>query len=122
MTDASITIIKAGTGIGKSEELIKLDNAVIGCPTHELKNELILRARKIGKKFISSPQLKLPNIEHQKEYERRQSIGAFQSANQYLRKLADEKNVKEADDYLTQLSEMKNLKDKPIITTHKRIL
>jgi len=119
--DSSIIIIKAPTGIGKTEMILDMDDVVIACPTHNLKDELCRRAIAKGHDFYPTPKLILQNQVYQYTYNHLQNIGAYQEALRYVKALAEIKSIKEAQDYLSAMEEISNT-DKNIITTHKRLL
>ncbi|MBK7243797.1 MAG: hypothetical protein IPH98_08050 [Saprospiraceae bacterium] len=80
-------ILKAITGIGKTEKLLSLnlDGCIIAAPTHELKEEIAKRFINKGISVIVTP--KIPTLPEaiQQEYDKLQAIGDYEGAASYLK-------------------------------------
>lgn len=80
-------ILKAITGIGKTEKLLSLnlDGCIIAAPTHKLKEEIAKRYRNLGRTVLVTPEIpKLPEA-IQQEYDKLQAIGDYEGAASYLK-------------------------------------
>jgi len=111
-TENKIYVIKAPTGIGKTELYTSLKNVTIALPTHKLKDEV---AERMKIPFTATP--KLPDNERIKYL---YSVGSYMMANQYIRKLAKEGN-QEYIDYLAKAKTANNAFG-TILTTHDKVL
>lgn len=121
MTKNKLKIIKATFGLGKSRLLLNQNNITIGCPTHQLKDELYNRAKNSNIKFYKTPKLNLNNFEYENRYNHLQRIGLFREANGYLRQLA-KKGVREVVTYLEEINTIKKLNEGNLLSTQKRII
>ncbi|MBK8242621.1 MAG: hypothetical protein IPK88_04280 [Saprospiraceae bacterium] len=129
-------ILKAITGIGKTEKLLSLnlDGCIIAAPTHKLKEEIAKRYRNLGRTVLVTPEIpKLPEA-IQQEYDKLQAIGDYEGAASYLKECSssDIANThfvgseimefrKKMNNYFKELDTCLN-SDQLVITTHKRIL
>lgn len=126
--DNCIHLIRAQTGLGKSTTYLKyLNNSdkpyIIAVPTNDLKNEILSKAICKGyNNVIATPSLPedLPKYIKDKIYNL-YSIGASRNVIKFIKKLAEEENIKELLDYIEGLNKAYNF-DGHIITTHARLL
>ncbi|MGB5032401.1 MAG: hypothetical protein WBO76_09820, partial [Saprospiraceae bacterium] len=129
-------ILKAVTGIGKTETLLtlNLDRCIIAAPTHELKEEIANRFRNKGISVIVTPEIPTLPEAIQQEYDELQAIGDYEGAASYLKECSSSKiasihiRSKEISDlkrkmnnYFDELDACLN-SDQLVITTHKRVL
>ncbi|RAV22653.1 hypothetical protein [Paenibacillus contaminans] len=121
-------IVKAPTGIGKSELFIraaKRKHITVALPTHKLKNEIMNRMLDSGvKKLFVTPELPKLSEDVSERLNRLYRIGAQRTANMYLRDLV-EKGHEDADvieDYLYLLERARKLRNTTILTTHQRAI
>ena len=129
-------ILKAITGIGKTEKLLSLnlDGCIIAAPTHELKEEIAKRFINKGISVIVTP--KIPTLPEaiQQEYDKLQAIGDYEGAASYLKECSSSlhavnsfpkreisKFKKIMESYFKELDACLN-SDQLVITTHKRVL
>lgn len=118
--DKKIYVIKAPTGIGKTELYLNVKNTTVCLPTHKLKNEVAERMESVGNQFITSPEL--PSIpEYDEQIQKLYDAGAYGAVSLLIRKLAKEKQIPELMDYLKSLERLKKAKG-TILTTHARAL
>ncbi len=113
--DNRVYVIKAPTGIGKTELYLNLKDVTIALPRHDLKEEVGLRMKAAGNSFITTP--KLPDDEQLKYY---YTVGNLSLANQYIKKKAHE-GSKEYKDYLAQSQLAENAIGN-VLTTHEKLL
>lgn len=129
-------ILKAITGIGKTEKLLSLnlEGCIIAAPTHELKEEIAKRFINKGISVIVTP--KIPTLPEaiQQEYDKLQAIGDYEGAASYLKECSSSlhavnsfpkreisKFKKIMESYFKELDACLN-SDQLVITTHKRVL
>lgn len=134
----TITVIKAPTGIGKTEALKHLncyDNTVIAYPNHRLGRDIVERLDIADSIHIK--ELELEDNQIMNEFRRLQQIGAYKQArmfiekfrNQIMKKYLDglitefekEKVVDRIDEYLFGIKESRITK-KAILCTHRKAL
>ena len=129
-------ILKAITGIGKTEKLLSLnlEGCIIAAPTHELKEEIAKRFINKGISVIVTP--KIPTLPEaiQQEYDKLQAIGDYEGAASYLKECSssDIANTHFVGSEIMEFrNKMKNYfkeldtcrdSDQLVITTHKRVL
>lgn len=132
----AVTVIKAGTGSGKTEHLVKLRNVLIAVPTHELKDELVKRMQDRGIPVIATPELPLFSNHIREQIETFYSLGQNKRATELLRQLAsnsfnlfsrdrdDQATLRDsqlATEYLDALEQAHN-SECTCITTHTRAM
>lgn len=133
-----IHIIKAGTGVGKTEHLMHLENVLIAVPTHELKDELVTRMKEKGLDVISTPELPDFTPEVKEALETFYSTGQNKRATEELKRLASkaptlfdsfdrDQHTRNRDsilasEYLSKLAEAHNSECTCITTTQRAIL
>ncbi|USG65123.1 hypothetical protein NDK47_23865 [Brevibacillus ruminantium] len=126
--EEGIYVIKAPTGIGKTElyvQACKQHKATIALPTHALKDEVSNRMKESGVRHFTVPQLP-DNLttEVRQKLEHLYSLGAFKTANVYLRDLAKEFTHQGIviDKYIRDIESAKTVKNTTILTTHQRAI
>ncbi len=129
-------ILKAITGIGKTEKLLSLnlEGCIIAAPTHELKEEIAKRFINKGISVIVTP--KIPTLPEaiQQEYDKLQAIGDYEGAASYLKECSssDIANThfvgseimefrNKMNNYFKELDTCRD-SNQLVITTHKRVL
>jgi len=107
-----IYVIKAPTGIGKTELYLNLENVTIAIPTHNLKDEVSGRMKV---KHKVTP--KIPDDDRVKYL---YSVGSYMMANQYIQKMAKEGK----QEYIEYLRKAKDAEVSfgTILTTHDKLL
>ncbi|MBK7245719.1 MAG: hypothetical protein IPH98_18090 [Saprospiraceae bacterium] len=129
-------ILKAATGIGKTEKLLSLnlDGCIIAAPTHKLKEEIAKRYRNLGRTVLVTPEIPTLPEAIQQEYDELQAIGEYAAAAIYLKKCSSSEiasihlKSKEISDFRKKMKKyFKELdaclnSDQLVITTHKRVL
>lgn len=110
--DTKVYVIKAPTGIGKTEAYSTLENVTIALPTHKLKDEV---SKRMKVSFVATP--KLPEDEYLKYL---YSIGSYMLANQHIQKMANEGH-EEFIQYLNDLQVTDTYRG-TILTTHDKLL
>ena len=134
----TITIIKAPTGIGKTEALKHLnsyDNTVIAYPNHRLGIDIVERLSIDDSIHIK--ELELEDGQIINEFRRLQQIGAYKQARHFIEKYRNkmlqkyleglitdaekEKTVDKINEYLSGIDESKKT-SKLIFCTHKKAL
>ncbi|HHV41454.1 MAG TPA: hypothetical protein GXX72_01200 [Clostridiaceae bacterium] len=125
--DNNIHILKGQTGIGKSRIYIEMLEQsdkpyIIAVPTHRLKDEIYDRCIEKGYDVIKTPKLPddIPFLIWA-EIDRLYSIGANTSANKYIRRMAEEKQIPSLIEYMADLDKVRSFKGH-IITTHDRFI
>ncbi len=116
--EGRITVIKAPTGIGKSEAYLNKENAVIALPTHKLKNEIKLRTKDKGLNCVSTPSLPDLPKKHKDEVEKHYKLGQYQAAQNYLHKIESE--FETVQQYFADLAAAEN-SDVTMLTTHEHL-
>jgi DNA or RNA helicases of superfamily II len=121
--EKGIFIIKAPTGIGKTQlyiEACRNKNTTIAVPTHKLKNDVSDRLTKENISHFVVPELPELEIEKKQKLDRLYQIGSYSGANMYLKTLSeDNERVRE---YLNKLKMLSKIKNRIIITTHQKVL
>ncbi|MBB6215090.1 hypothetical protein HNQ80_001179 [Anaerosolibacter carboniphilus] len=118
-----IYIIKAPTGIGKTELYLnacKNKNLTVAVPTHELKCEISEKMKSKGIHHFVMPELPKMSAADTKELQRLYDSGSFRGANIFLKQKA--KECEEVERYLGKLKNAKKISNETIITTHHRLL
>jgi len=121
--DDKIHVIKAPTGIGKTELYLDVQNTTIAVPNHKLKTEVLERMISAGNtNVVATPSLP-ENLkpEHKSKINRLYSIGAINSASAYIKSIAKLENIPELLDYLKQMDVCKNHVG-TLITTHQKLM
>lgn len=119
-----INIIKAQTGIGKTETYIKcikeLDvSCIIAVPTNALKEEIYLRMKKAGIEVKKTPELPVMNDEDMETLNRLYKTGDRYGYRIFMYELS--KKYESIKEYKKELKEAMNYKGN-IITTHFRLV
>lgn len=117
--DKNVYVIKAPTGIGKTELYLDVKDTTVCLPTHELKNEVAQRMIDRGNKFVASPELPSISPEYDEQIQKLYDVGAYGTAHMLIRKLSKENPL--LKEYLDQLKALKRAKGN-ILTTHARAL
>ena len=121
--EKGIFIIKAPTGIGKTELYInacKDRNLTIAVPTHKLKDEVSERLIEKSVQHYVIPELPELSRDDKIKIERLYNTGSYKAANIYLKNLArDNEGIKE---YLRKLKKSQDIKNQTIITTSEIII
>ena len=124
-----VNILKAATGIGKTEVIIGQQNCIIAVPTHELKDQLLARAKSHGFKVSATP--KLPTfrnkfLNQKLKYYYSNNLG--EKARKLLRSAASfDGNTAAGEDqtkaqvYLDELESALKC-EHTVITTHRRAI
>ena len=121
--EKGIFIIKAPTGIGKTELYINAcndRNLTIAVPTHKLKDEVSQRLYEKGVQHYVTPELPELSRDDKIKIERLYNTGSYKGANIYLKNLA--KDNEEIKEYLKRLKKSQSIKNQTIITTHQKLL
>lgn len=119
--DDKVYVIKAPTGIGKSELYLNVKDAIIAVPTHRLKNEIYQRMRCAGFEAVTTPEPPLLSTSQMRKLNGYYDIGAYGSAAMYIKYLAEKEGVVAAAKYLQDLATAK-ASSYSIVTTHERAL
>lgn len=119
--DKKVHVIKAATGIGKTELYLDVRNVTIALPTHKLKSDVAERMANKGNKYTATPALPGCSEEHSENIKKLYDVGAYSTVNAYIRNLASKENIPEFIEYLKQLEKAKNSHG-TILTTHERVL
>lgn len=120
--DDRIYVVRADTGLGKTEWYLSLRGACVAVCTHKLKDEVVARFRAKGINAMASPGL--PGGLHPETaalLDRLYRVGAHKKASVYLW------NIRETDEdienYFEQLEAIGRCgKDDVVVTTHERLL
>ena len=129
ITTPGISVIKAQTGIGKTEAVLKLMKnsdtpVIVALPTHQLIQQVSERAKKIGIEFITTPDIKfLENIDR-KLYSHINSlftIGAETQVSEYLRTYNKMHKNPQIELYINQIDNLYSYNGH-ILTTHARLI
>jgi len=121
--DQGIYVIKAPTGIGKTEAIIKFaaeNNFSIAFPTHKLKEEVSERLNTQNIKHLKVPKLPLLEESHSEKIEHLYNIGAYRTVNKFLRKIANDSEG--VSGFLLDLKKIKSAKNEILLTTHQRAI
>jgi hypothetical protein len=120
--DNKIYCIKAPTGIGKTEHLLDIENALIAVPTHRLKDEIHKRATEKGILMTKTPELPkdIPEL-IRKNIEGFYRIGATERASQYITQIAIMTKNKSLLDYV-QAQKRAFATPHSVVTTHHKLL
>jgi hypothetical protein len=117
----NIHIIRAATGLGKTQLYLKEENVIIAVPTHKLKDEVAERCRAQGNDVLTSPEIPQSFPEADKQpLELYYKVGLYKKAAKHIGKMVKEGNV-EAKEYLEQIQKIKNTA-RTIVTTHEKLL
>jgi hypothetical protein len=121
--DHKVHVIKAPTGIGKTELYLPLTGTVIAVPTHRLQKEIAKRMDEKGNHdYLLTPELPELSSADKAILDHYYAVGAYKEATKYIYHLANTGNVK-VQKYVDILDEIKrNMDNKTIITTHARLL
>lgn len=116
-----VYLIKAPTGVGKSEMILMVQGAVIAVPTHKLKEELAQRCREAGNDVLMTPELP-PDCRREVKCQIEQCyrVGAYHQVKGILRHWSDE--CPASREYLRQLEEIEKDATRTVITTHEMLL
>jgi len=123
INDGKVHVIKAPTGIGKTELYLDVQNTTIAVPNHRLKEEVLERMIKSGNtNVVATPRLP-ENLsrEHKNTINRLYSIGAINSASAYIKRIAKNESIPELIKYLEQMEVCKN-HNGTLITTHQKLM
>lgn len=127
----NITVIKAATGLGKTEGVTKLQhkNTMIAVPTHKLGREFHQRLTDAGHDFLLVPDLPTLPKDKEAEYLNLQKVGMHSKAQALIFNLSKEymklhvDNITEEKqaiiDYTTAIQSMRHANN--LLVTHKRI-
>ncbi|MHB8064338.1 MAG: hypothetical protein ACYDG2_17190, partial [Ruminiclostridium sp.] len=119
--DDKVYVIKAPTGIGKSQNYLNVKNALIAVPTHKLKEEIYNRMLEAGNDVLRTPELSQLESYQRNKLNSLYSMGAFHLAAMYIKYLSHEEGIIGATQYLKEI-EVAKASDKTVITTHERLL
>src|SRR5690625_2793786 len=92
-TENGVYVIKAPTGIGKTEAIVNFaaeNHFSIAFPTHRLKEEVSQRLNSKKIKHIKVPELPLLEEPFSEKIEHLYNIGAYTTVNKYLRQISNE--------------------------------
>lgn len=117
--DTNVYVLRAPTGIGKTELYLDVKNTTVCLPTHELKNEVAKRMIDRGNNFVASPELPSISPEYDEQIQKLYDVGAYGAAHKMIRNLS--KDIPQLKEYLDQLKTLKRAKGN-ILTTHARAL
>lgn len=130
--DKALHIVKASTGIGKTEQYIKLVHAgdIIAVPTHKLAEEIKKRLEKIGKScLVASKRPKLAFVDQIAHFELLIKIGNISGASAYyVKKVEEYRQINNKTGQQIQcihwLQEQEEIQttDKIIVCTHAKLL
>lgn len=119
--DRKVYVIKAPTGIGKTELYLGLKNVTIALPTHKLKYDVARRMRERDYSVTVMPELPKATPEIEEEIRKLYDTGAYAAANSYIRNLAEKEKMPEYIEYLKALR-MAQSSTGTLLTTHERLL
>ncbi len=122
-TNQGVYVIKAPTGIGKTEAIVNFaakNKFSIAFPTHKLKEQVSqrLNAKKI--KHLKVPELPVLDKRYAEKIEHLYNIGAFRTVNKYLRQISS--NSEDVSRFLNDLEKTKTIKNEILLTTHQRAI
>jgi len=115
-----IHVIKAPTGIGKTELFTNIGKIIIATPSHKLKDEISTRIIYPEALYDIFPELPKFNIEDERKILSLYQAGLFQSAFKLIVRNAGKGNIG-CRNYLAQIQEIGD-GEKSILTTHHRLL
>lgn len=117
--DNKIYVIKAPTGIGKTELYLPLRQVTIAVPTHNLKDDVSRRMMAAGVSHLVSPRLpgNMP-LELEQKIVSLYAKGAIQAVRKELK--AHSLKDKDIEDYLLQSRAIEDC-NQTLITTHERL-
>ena len=129
ITSPGISIIKAQTGIGKTEAILQLMKYsdrpfIIALPTHQLIQQVSERAEKNGIDFITTPDIKSLEKIDKKLYSEINSlflIGAETEVLEHLRVYNKKHKTPAIESYINQMDKLYSC-NSHIITTHARLI
>ena len=117
-----IVCIKAPTGIGKTDHILKIKDALICVPTHQLKNELYNRAKAMGNNVVVTPELPNDLPESiQDTIDKYYKAGAYTQASKFIFQLAKFEKIPQLVKYCDDMQRALESKC-TIITTHSKLL
>lgn len=127
----TLSLIKAPTGIGKTQLYTQADLAgtILAVPTHKLLQEVSARLKENGvEHFVAYERPPIPNPEKEAEYTRLIELGAAKSANKLIYEYAESLKAnhyysREEEALLSWLKMQKQLSktDLPMLCTHAKL-
>jgi hypothetical protein len=122
-TDNRIYIIKAPTGLGKTEQYLNLKNALIAVPTHQLREEVVARMTKAGNPVATVPEIPSISPEVDCNLFCYYQAGAYSEAAKYLKNLIKTSNGcnPNLQEYADQLTNFSNIAGSAVITHEKAL-
>lgn len=116
----TITVIRSDTGIGKTEQILRVKNTTIALPTHKLKSEVYQRMIVAGNTALLSPELPsdLPDY-ITTTLDGLYAMGAIWRANMFLRNEAE--NNPDLAEYVEAKDATAGVKGENVLTTHARL-
>ncbi|WP_379969108.1 hypothetical protein [Ectobacillus sp. sgz5001026] len=130
--DKMIHVLKAPTGIGKTEAMLSLnlDNVAIALPTHELCREVYHRLKDAGHDFLLMPERPMLPSDLEDQFMALQRVGLYKKANRIFFKYSNQLNKKqkklltnEEQSFLNYINALKKMNTaSKIIITHQRLL
>ncbi|MDH4620093.1 hypothetical protein [Brevibacillus sp. AY1] len=122
-TENGVYVIKAPTGIGKTEAIVNFaaeNHFSVAFPTHKLKEEVSQRLTSKRIKHIKVPELPLLEKPFSEKIEHLYNIGAYRTVNKYLRQIANDNE--DVSIFLEDLEKVKTSKNELLLTTHQRAI
>ncbi|MHA6252752.1 hypothetical protein [Oceanobacillus sp. CAU 1775] len=122
-TAYGIYVIKAPTGIGKTEAIINFaaENCFsIAFPTHKLKEEVSHRLTTKKINHLKVPELPLLEEPYSEKLEHLYNIGAYRTVNKFLRQISNDSE--DISRFLYDLEKIKSTKNEILLTTHQRAI
>lgn len=122
-TENGVYVIKAPTGIGKTEAIVNFaaeNHFSVAFPTHKLKEEVSQRLTSKRIKHIKVPELPLLEKPFSEKIEHLYHIGAYRTVNKYLRQIVNDNE--EVSIFLEDLEKVKTSKNELLLTTHQRAI
>ena len=117
-----LQIIKAPTGIGKSQAILGLESVMIAAPTHSLKEELVARIRREGNQAVlATPELPTVNPTIDALILGLYQRGCPREVNKKIKGLAETYDLPELSAYLKELDAVETFEG-TVVTTHERLL
>ncbi|MCT2536559.1 hypothetical protein NC661_03130 [Aquibacillus koreensis] len=119
--DQGVYVIKAPTGLGKTEAIVNLaqeNSFSIAFPTHKLKEEVSQRLNAKSIEHLKVPELPLLEEPFSDKIDHLYNIGAYKTVNKFLRKISNENE--EISRFLNDLEKVKSAKEELLLTTHQR--
>lgn len=114
-----VYVIKAPTGIGKTELYLSLKNTTVALPRHNLKAEVSERMKARGNRHEAIPELPKENEGFLSKLNSLYSKGHYEGATALKKEMA--KHDKSMEEYLKKLDLIKDC-DCTLLTTHERLL